>query len=558
MENPELRELARSFRSGHLTRRALLQRATVLLSGTALASFLASCGANRGAGGPAQPSGASPGAGTPQKGGTFSMAIIADPLLNPLISSGVQSVMVNKVIFDGLVRPEPGTLAPKPALATSWESTPDAKQWSFKLRQGVKWHDGKPFTADDVKFTYDARLTQKGLAAAFRELESVDKLDDFTVRFNLKAPLGNFLEQMSYLQFIVPKHVLEGKDQTTFTEFSKKAPIGTGSFKIQEFVTGNYVSLTANPDYWDGAPYLERCVFKVLPDVNTQVAQLKTREMTFATIEPVNVASVKGDPNLKLDPIDYVNHYYIAFQVKRPIFADPKVRLGLSHAIDRQAILDKVVLGYGTVATGTVPTALKWAYNDKLKPIPFDKKKALDLLAQAGWTPGTGGTLQKGGEPLKFTLSVDKGNPAREQTATIVQQYFKDIGCDVTLETMEWGAFAQKRWLGKDYDAIHMWWITPPDPDQFDFYGCDGPSNHPNFCNKAMTDVLLEARGTIDREKRRQLYFKYQELEMEDPPVSALYYPQEIRVYDARLQNFPSIGIRDALIYANKMWLKQA
>lgn len=307
--------------------------------------------------------------------------------------------------------------------------------------------------------------------------------------------------------------------------------------------------MVANPDYFHGRPYLDTFVCKVIPDVNVQVAQLKTGELDFALIEPQNIAAVKGAANLKLDIVDYVNHYYIAFQQKNPLFTDPRVRLAMIYAIDRQAIVDKVLLGYGTVATGTIPPALGWAYNTNLKPLPYDPPKALALLAEAGWKPGAGGVLMKDGKPFKFTLSVDKGNPAREQTATIAQQFYKKLGMEVTLETMEWGAFAAKRWQQREYDAIHMWWITPPDPDQMDYYGTGGPNNHAHFSNPEMDKVLLEAQRTTDRERRRQLYSRYQELEMADPPAATLYYPKEIRAMNSKLV-VPRVGYRDALQHA--------
>lgn len=575
-----LQRLADEFRGGRISRRELTWRASGFVGGLALTSFLAACGASdedapastpepdsgTGDGDDPTPTGetsaeatepAQSNGGTPKAGGTFSFAVIADPLLNPLISSGVQSVMVNKVLFNGLTKPEPGTLKPMPDLAESWEPNEEFTEWTFSLRTDVAWHDGEPFTADDVVFTYDRRMNEDGLAAAYKELASVDKVDEHVVRFVLSEPLGHFPVLMSYNQFIVPKHVLEGQQMTEFTEFSKQNPIGTGPYMIEEFNAGNYVSTKKNPNFFLGEPHIDRYVYKVLPDVNSQVAQLRTGELTFATIEPVNVETLEGAPGLVIDPIDYVNHYYIAFQCTRPLFSDSNVRLGLSHAIDRQAIVDSVTLGYGTIATGTIPTALGWAYNDQLEPIPYDQERCLAILAESGWVPNSDGLLEKDGEPLAFTLSVDKGNPAREQTATIVQQMFIDVGCDVELETMDWGSFSQQRWLGEDYESMHMWWITAPDPDQLEYYGCDGDSNHPNFCNNEITQILQEARSTADPEMRKELYFRYQELEMEDPPVSVLYYPKEIRVYPETLQNVPNIGIRDAFIYSYDMWFDE-
>jgi peptide/nickel transport system substrate-binding protein len=244
-----------------------------------------------------------------------------------------------------------------------------------------------------------------------------------------------------------------------------------------------------------------------------------------------------------------VNHYYIAFQLKNPLFTDPRVRLAMIYAVDRQAIVDKVLLGYGTVATGTISPALGWAYNPNLKPLPFDPQKALALLAEAGWKAGPGGVLTKEGKPFKFTLSVDKGNPAREQAATIAQQFYKKLGMDVTLETMEWAAFASKRWLARDYDAMHMWWITSPDPDQLDYYGTGGPNNHPHYSNAEIDKLLVEAQQTTDLDRRRQLYYRYQELQMSDPPVATLYYPKEIRAMNAKLV-VPRVGYRDGLTHS--------
>ena len=489
------------------------------------------------------------GAQEPRRGGTFRMSVIADPNLNPILVTGIQSLPPCKVLFNGLCRPDPVTLEPRPDLAKSWQVSRDGLTWTFQLRDDVKWHDGKPFTGEDVKWTFEAKATAKGAWRGPRPLKSVEVVEPHLVRFHLAQPFAPLAVLLGFTQYIGPKHILEGKELTEFTDFNKKNPIGTGPFKIKEFVTGQHVTLVANPDYFLGRPSLDTFVFKVIPDVNVQVAQLKTGEMDFALIEPQNIAAVKGAANLKLDIVDYVNHYYIAFQQKNPLFTDPRVRLAMIHAIDRQAIVDKVLLGYGTVATGTIPPALAWAYNTNLKPLPYDPQKALALLAEAGWKPGAGGALMKDGKPLKFTLSVDKGNPAREQTATIAQQFYKKLGMDVTLETMEWGAFASKRWLAREYEAIHMWWITPPDPDQMDFYGTGGPSNHAHFSNPEMDKVLLEAQKTTDRERRRQLYYRFQELEMAAPPAATLYYPKEIRAMNSKLV-IPRVGVRDALQHA--------
>jgi peptide/nickel transport system substrate-binding protein len=489
------------------------------------------------------------GAQQARQGGTLRMAIIADPVLNPILTMGIQSTTICKVLYSGLCRPDPVTLEPRPDLAKSWQVSRDGLTWTFTLRDDVKWHDGKPFTAEDVKWTLEERATAKGAWRGPRVLKTVEVVEPHAVRFHLTQPFAPLAVLMGFTQYIGPKHLLQGKDQAEFAEFNKKNPIGTGPFKMKEFVTGQHVTLTANPDYFLGRPYLDTFVFKVIPDVNVQVAQLKTGELDFALIEPQNIAAVKGVPDLKLDVVDYVNHYYIAFQIKNPLFADPRVRLAMIYAVDRQTMVEKVLLGYGTVATGTISPALGWAYNPNLKPLPYDPQKAQALLAEVGWKAGPGGILTKDGKPFKFTLSVDKGNPAREQAATIAQQFYKKLGMDVTLETMEWAAFASKRWLGREYDAMYMWWITSPDPDQLDYYGTGGANNHSSYSNPEVDKVLLEAQQITDRERRRQLYYRFQELEMSDPPLATLYSPKEIRVTNAKLV-IPPVGYRDALTHS--------
>jgi len=515
-----------------VTRRGFLRSAAAAGAATSFASLWA---------GPVE-------AQQPRRGGTLRMPINADPVLNPILTMGIQSTTICKVLYSGLTRPDPVTLEPRPDLAKSWQVSQDGLAWTFTLRENVKWHDGKPFTAEDVKWTLETRATAKGAWRGPRAVKAVESVGPHVVRIHLSQPFAPLAVLMGFTQYIGPKHLLDGKEQAEFVEFNKKNPIGTGPFKIKEFVTGQHVTLAANPDYFLGPPYLDAFVFKVVPDVNVQVAQLKTGELDFALIEPQNIAAVKGAPGLKLDVADYVNHYYIAFQIKNPLFADPRVRLAMIYALDRQAIVDKVLLGYGTVATGTISPALGWAYNPNLKPLPFDPQKALALLAEAGWKPGSGGVLSKDGKPFKFTLSVDKGNPAREQAATIAQQFYKKLGMDVTLETMEWATFASKRWLAREYDAMYMWWITSPDPDQLDYYGTGGPNNHTHYSNAEVDKVLLEAQQTTDRERRRQLYHRYQELQMGDPPLATLYYPKEIRAMNAKLV-VPQVGYRDALTH---------
>jgi ABC-type transport system substrate-binding protein len=218
-------------------------------------------------------------------GGTWAMPISGEPVFNPVVAAGSESNHVNSTIFNQLLRLDKDTLKPAPDLAEKWEVSPDGKTWTFNLRKDVKWHDGKPFSADDVKFTFDSILnpaTNTRLRGDLAAISEVQVVDPATVKFQLKSSFAPLPIFMAYTAGIVPKHALEGQDINTAAEFNKKSPIGTGPFKLKEYVTGSHTQLVANPDYFRGKPKLDSITFKVVPDPNAILAQLSTGELHYA------------------------------------------------------------------------------------------------------------------------------------------------------------------------------------------------------------------------------------------------------------------------------------
>jgi len=493
------------------------------------------------------------------KGGTIKFPLGSDGPLNPIVVPGnLASIFTNKTVFNGLIRFNSKTLNPEGDLAEKWEVAPDGKSITFTLRQGVKWHDGQPFTADDVKFTFDTMLDPK-INARFRSnIKGVTETvvnSPLSVTLKLTTPLPSLPIQLGYNIHMIPKHVLQGQDINAPKDFLAK-PIGTGPFKFVEATPGSTMTVERYDNFHFGAPQLDRITFKVTPDINAQLAQLKTGELDFMLMEPDQAATVKSDNNIVIQNASQVNYYFIAYNDKRPLFSDKLVRQALTMAIDREAIVKDVLGGAGQIANGPINPLLAWAYTDEVKKLPYDPKAAAAQLDAAGWKAGSDGIRAKDGQKFSFELLVDKGNTTRESVAQIAQQAWKAIGIDAKINVMEFNA-AVAKFIAGDFDSIVNWYITPPDPDVFAWYSTGGTSNQWNYSNPQVDDLLTKARSELDQTKSGALYKQFLGIIAEDEPITFLYYPQEIRGLRARLQNVPAVGIRDAIVYAYQWSIKQ-
>ncbi len=492
-------------------------------------------------------------------GGILRIPLINDPILDPVIAPDLGSVIVNKVLFPGLVRPNE-QLRPEPDLALSWEESPDGLTYTFALRPGVQWHDGKPFTARDVKFTFDQITDLRSgsrLRSDFAAIAGVDVVDSLTVRFRLRAPFAPFLTLLGYNAGILPEHKLSGAPLTQATDFNRAHPVGTGPFMVEEIVPGASLTLIRNPKYFGHAPKLDRVVFKIVPDINAQVAQLRAGELDLVTIEPANLASVNGVEGVSVLQVPVVQHTYVAFNNTSPLFSSPVVRRALGYAVNRGAIIKGVLRGYADTARGTIPVALTSYYDSSIAPVPYAPDSALALLATVGWTRGADGKLHDAaGKPFTFELLVGKGNPTYEQAALAVQQDLQQLGMNVTLHTLEFAALVRDRILPGRFDANLIWWTTPPDPDQYAFYHTGQDNNNVRWSNHVADSLLELGRSTQDTLLRREIYRAFQRLERDDPPVLVLFYPREIQAVSAHLAGFPALGIRDALRHSERIAMR--
>jgi peptide/nickel transport system substrate-binding protein len=486
---------------------------------------------------------------------TLRLAIINDPILNPVLAPDVGSILVNKVIFPGLVRPDE-QLRPVPDLATSWTVSEDGKVYTFALRRGVRWHDGVPFSARDVQFTFERILDPKSggfLWSDYTTVERVEAPDSFTVRFTLKTPFGSFLTLLGYNTGIIPEHAFKGQPIASNTGFNRGKPIGTGPFRAVAAVPGSSLTLEANPDYYGPKPKLAGITFKLVPDANAQIAALRAGELDLVTLEPASLPGVEGVAGLVLRQASVPQHYFVGFNQRLSLFKPAPVRRALELAANRKAIVDGVLQGAADLPVGTIPVAMGDWFADSLPRATTDTTEALRLLALAGWRRGPDGILRnQAGAPFRFTLRVDKGNPSREQSALALQQDWKSIGMDVAIETVEFAALVRDALQPGKFDAILIWWTTPPDPDQYSYYATGQINNNVAYSNPRADSLLLAGRGETDLVRRRMLYNAFQAVELVDPPVLVLYYPREIQAMTDRLAGFPRLGIRDALRHSER------
>ncbi len=500
--------------------------------------------------------------GAPVAGGTVTIPIGADPTLNPWSPNAfVESLFINRVIFEGITKPGKD-LAPAPDLAESWTTAPDGLSWTFKLRSGVKWSDGQPFSADDVAFTFNDIVLKKDLgaqnAASYAAVKGVTVVDPNTVRFDLTRKFAALPSFLAYNAGIVPKHVLSA-DPLKTTSFNKGVPVSTGPFKVEKYTSGQSVSLVRNESYFGPKPYLERVVFTVVPDPNTQIAQALSGDASIIILDSkAAVDRLKSAPGLVVASRPLVQYYWLALNQTDARFTDVRVRQAFVHAIDRQAIIKSVELGYGSIANSPITPALAAYYDPSLaSKYPYDPAKAKDLLAQAGWLPGADGVLQKDGKPFRFTMDVGQRG-VLEPVNALIQQDLKKVGVVVDLNTMEWNAYIQKDVVRREYTATVNWWTYPSDPDVFPYYHSSAAGkgfNIPGYQDPKLDDLLVQGQTANDVEARKAVYKQLQAYTSDTLPYLFLWYPQEIDVLTSSLQGVPELGLRDAVQYIGEWWL---
>ena len=362
---------------------------------------------------------------------------------------------INIMIFNGLTAHD-GDNQVVPGLAKSWDYDEETCTYTFHLEEGVKWHDGEPFTADDVKFTIEAIMDPENgseNAPNYEDVEEITVVDDHTVSFKLDAPNVAFLDYMTMA--VLPKHLLEGEDMQTSDFF--RNPVGTGPYKLESWEEGQAITLVKNEDYFKGEPNIDTVVFKIVTDDNAKALQLKSGELDLALLTPKDAATFADDEAYTCYDMKTSDYRGILFNFWNEYWQKNKDLIpAVCYGIDRQAIVDAVLLGQGMTAYGPLQRNI---YNDEnVEHYDYDPEKAKSVLEEAGCEMGDDGFYYRDGEKVGFVISVGAGDQVRVDIAQIAAQQLQQIGMDVTVEIP-----AQVDWGGQM--AYLIGWGSPFDAD---------------------------------------------------------------------------------------------
>lgn len=498
-----------------------------------------------------------------KSGGTLVVAGRNDlSTMNPMASTDTESLQHQvHVLFATLVRNDE-QFAPQPYLAESWEFDGDAV--TIRLRTDMSWHDGTPITARDVVFTWaTARNPDVGYANEdyFDAWEGVEILDEHTLRFTVR-PSAYPMYGWSQVG-ILPEHVLgdvSAADLPTHP-FGTERPVGSGPFRFVERRPGDAWVFEANlefPEELGGRPYVDRYVYRVIPDDVALTAALQAGEVD-AVLEPpaADVPRLAGDPRFDVHAYDAATYDFVAWNSRRPMFAEPAVRRALTMAIDRQGLVDAMLGGYGEVATGPVGP-WHWAY-DPVDPIPFAPDSARATLTAAGWVDSDqDGVREKDGQRFSFTMFATPGGSWRD-IAEVIQANLADVGIEMTIEIREPASIGPLVTSpDRRFDAFLVGWSRDVPLNEAQLWACDRieqPFQFTSYCNREVDAVLDSLTQVSDRDVLDRLVDRYSDLIRADQPYTFLYTPKQIVASRVELRGV-RLDARGDLATVRDWWLE--
>ena len=470
---------------------------------------------------------------------------VAEPAtMDPHVATAVNDFRILVNVYDGLVRYESGTLEVEPALAESWEISEDGTVYTFNLRRDVTFHDNTQFNADAVKFNFDRMLNEDHpyydtgpfpLSFFFSAIEETEVVDEFTVRFHLNEPYAPFLSNLAYPTGLI---VSPTAVETHGADYARN-PAGTGPFVFRVWESNRQVALERNPVYWDGSPPLAGVVFRPITDANARVSEMLSGGIDLMVeVPPDNVAMFADDDAFVLHEQAGPHLWFLILNTKEPPFDDVRMRQAVNYAIDKETLVNDVLQGTATVATGPTPEAFAWAYNEDLEPYPYDPDRARELIAEAGYADGA--------ETVFLVTEGGSGMLDPVPMGTAIQADLAAVGIDAEIKTYEWNTFLNEVNPGLEGKAgmAEMAWMTN-DPDTLPFLALrtaatpdQGGFNSGYYSNPEVDALLEEARRSTDQEERARLYKEMQVIVQEDAPWAFVANWKQNAVTTAGVENF--------------------
>ncbi|AQQ54587.1 ABC transporter substrate-binding protein [Planococcus lenghuensis] len=449
--------------------------------------------------------------------------------LDPSEVTDGESENVAQSILETLTTFTEGGTTVEPLLATNWTESEDSLTYTFELREGVKFHDGTDFTAEDVVYNFERWMNGNGQSAPMygnvfggyegdetHDFASIEAIDEYTVEFTLNSPQPTFLKDLALTPFSIssPEAIEE------FGEDYRSNPVGTGPFVFEEWQRNDRIMLNAFEDYWlEDHPKLEQVIFRTIPENSARMNALLSGEVDMiAGVDPENIEQIKENPELELYSRPPLNLGYLGMTVTHEPFDDPLVRRALSHAVDKEAMIEAFFGGQAIPAKNPIPPAVE-GYNDDIEPYPYDPEKAKEMLAEAGYPDGF--EMELWAMPVSRPYMPDAAN-----VAEYLQSSFADIGITAEIVTYEWATYIEKA-IDGEADAFLLGWTgMNGDADNFLYtlwHGSNiGATNSTQYDNPELNAILDKARTITDSEQRNELYRQAQEIMHEDPPVIPL------------------------------------
>ncbi len=476
-------------------------------------------------------------------GDAFVTGSIADArTLIPILASDAASSGITGMIFNGLVKYDKD-IRLTGDLAESWDIEEGGLVIVFHLRKNVLWHDGAPFTSRDVEFTYKKLIdpaVKTPYSGDFERVKSFEIIDEHTVKIIYKESFVPGLA--SWGMSIMPRHLLE-KEDLNRAAFQRK-PVGTGPYRFKAWKPQEKIELESYPSYFEHRPFIGRYVSRVIPDESTMFLDLLTQGLDSSGLTPLQFKRQTDNTffreqyrKFRLPSHTFV---YLGYNLNNPLFRDVRVRQALNYAVDKQELIDMILLGLGRLTTGPfLPES--WAYDDEVKPVPFDREKASGLLREAGWLDtDRDGWLDKNGEPFAFTIITNQGNEERIKAAEIIQRRLKDVGIRVKIKVIEWSVFITEYIDKKKFEAVLLGWSLPLEPDNYDIWHSsktkEGEFNFVGYKNREVDDLLIEGRRNFDQRERETCYHRIHRILYEEQPYMFLYVPDSLSVLHRRFE----------------------
>jgi peptide/nickel transport system substrate-binding protein len=500
-----------------------------------------------------------------------------DGVLNPWFASSAYDAYINECMFECLLSND-AQGNPIPGLADKWEISPDGLEYTFHLRQDAKFWDGTPVTAEDVAFPYYVAadssyngfqditsMNIKGVKAYHdgktSTIEGIQIIDPKTIKFVLDKPNASDIYQFSTNNqtgmFVIPKHYY-GKnykqgDVSSVSALNRK-PMGSGPYKLDSYVEGQEVRLSANENYWRGAPKIKHVIFKSVTD-QTVIPMLASGDIDIAELLAVNHKTVDqikqaGFLDMQMHPMNSYN--YIGMNIADPCFSDQKVRQALAYGLNRKQIADAVFEGYADVIDQPM-NKISWAYNPDVTHYDYNPEKAAQLLDEAGWQKGADGIREKDGKKFIIHFSASTPNVINDALIPIAKADYEKLGIQFIPEQMEFNTVVDKSNRG-DIEMFEMGWSMGIDPDQTSIFKSTGAQNHLHYNNPRVDELLAKGLTTINLEERKKVYQELNKVLNEDLPYIFLTQRQDLWAFNCRVHDIIQGPYRD---YTNDLWQAQ-